>query len=154
MKKIAIVIADLVLGGGQRSALNLASALSKNHVVTVLVFQDNFRQYEVPCELVNLDCPDQSSFLKKAFNVLKRTWRLKRNFSANNYDHIFSFMESANFPKALAAPNALLSVHCNPHELNRYEALLLRLTYPGAKHVIAVSEDVATILRNNFVSRM
>ena len=150
MKKIAIVIADLELGGGQRSALNLASALSKDHDVTVLVFQDNFRQYKVPCKLVNLNCPDQGSVLRKAYNVLKRTLRLKRNFKANNYDHIFSFMESANFPTALAAPSALLSVHCNPHELNRYEAFLLRLTYPRANHIIAVSEDVATLLRNDF----
>ena len=150
MKKIAIVIADLELGGGQRSALNLASVLSKDHEVTVLVFQDKFRQYEVPCKLVNLDCPDQSSVILKAYNVFKRTWRLRRNFNANNYDHIYSFMESANFPTALAAPNALLSVHCNPHELNGYEAFLLRLTYPRAKYIIAVSEDVATLLRNDF----
>ena len=153
MKKIAIVIADLVLGGGQRSALNLASALSKDHDVTVLVFQDNFRQYNVPCKLVNLNCPDQGSIFLKAFNVLKRAWLLRRDFKANNYDHIFGFMESANFPTALAAPKALLSVHCNPHELNKYEALLLRATYPRAKHIIAVSEDVATILRSDFGMR-
>lgn len=150
MKKIAIVIADLVLGGGQRSALNLASALSKNHDVTVIVFQDEFRQYKVPCKLVNLDCPDQDSIFLKAYNVLKRTWLLRQNFKANNYDYIFSFMESANFPTALAASKSLLSVHCNPHELNRYESFLLRLTYPFASHIIAVSEDVATILRNDF----
>ena len=150
MKKIAIVIADLVLGGGQRSALNLASALSKDHDVTVLVFQDNFRQYKVPCKLVNLDCPDQDTIFRKAINVVKRTWRLKRNFNINKYDHIFGFMESANFPTALATPEAILSVHCNPHELNKYESLLLGLTYPRASHIIAVSEDVATILRNDF----
>ena len=150
MKKVAIVIADLELGGGQRSALNLANALSRDHDVTVLVFQDEFRQYDVPCKLVNLNCPDQTSVPIKAYNVLKRTWRLWRNFKENNYDHIFGFMESANFPTALAAPKALLSVHCNPHELNRYETILLRLTYPRASHIIAVSEDVATILRNDF----
>lgn len=150
MKKIAIVIADLVLGGGQRSALNLASALSKDHDVTVLVFQDSYRQYKVPCKLVNLNCPDQGSTLLKACNVIKRTWRLRRNFKENEYDHVFGFMESANFPTALAAPKALLSVHCNPHELNKYEAFLLRLTYPRANGIIAVSEDVATILRDDF----
>jgi len=150
MKNVAIVIADLVLGGGQRSALNLANALSKDHVVTVIVFQDNFRQYKVPCKLVNLDCPDQDTTLRKAYNVLKRTWRLKRNFNINKYDYIFGFMESANFPTALAAPEAFLSVHCNPHELNKYESLMLRLTYPRASHIIAVSEDVATILRDDF----
>ena len=72
MKKIAIVIADLVLGGGQRSALNLATALSKNHDVTVLVFQDSYRQYTVPCNLVNLDCPDLDGTLKKAASDLRK----------------------------------------------------------------------------------
>lgn len=150
MKKIAIVIADLVLGGGQRSALNLAAALSKKHDVTVIVFQGDSRHYEVPCKLVNIDCPEQKTTLKKAFNVLKRSFRLKRHFKAEQYDYIFGFMESANFPTAIASSESILSVHCNPHELNTYEAWLMRLTYPRAKHVIAVSEDVATILRSDY----
>lgn len=151
MKKIAIVIADLVLGGGQRSALNLAAALSVNHDVTVVVFQDSYRQYKVPCKLFNLECPDQDTTIKKAINVFRRAFRLKRHFKAERYDYIFSFMESANFPTAMAAPESILSVHCNPHELlGHYEILLMKLTYPRAQHIIAVSEDVATILRDDY----
>ena len=150
MKKIAIVIADLALGGGQRSALNLASVLSKQHDVTILVFQDNHRQYPAPCPVINIDCPDQSNLLTKALNIVKRTARLKQQFKTQKYDYIFSFMESANFPTALAAPKSILSVHCNPHELGAYERLLMRLTYPRAQRVVAVSEDVATILRDCF----
>lgn len=150
MKKIAIVIADLVLGGGQRSALNLATALSVNHDVTVLVFQDSYRQYKVPCKLINLDCPDKNSTLAKAYNVFKRAFKLKRHFDAEQYDYIFSFMESANFPVAMASPQAILSVHCNPHEIGTYETWLMKMTYPRAKHIIAVSEDVATILRDDY----
>ncbi|PWQ99943.1 glycosyltransferase [Leucothrix pacifica] len=150
MKKIAIVIADLVLGGGQRSALNLAAALSVNHDVTVLVFQDSYRQYKVPCKLINLDCPDKKSTIAKAYNVFKRAFRLKRHFDAEKYDYIFGFMESANFPVAMASPDSILSVHCNPHEIGTYETWLMKLTYPLAKHIIAVSEDVATILRDDY----
>lgn len=104
MKKIAIVISDLVLGGGQRSALNLATALSVKHDVTVVVFQDSYRQYKVPCKLVNLECPDCKTTIQKAINVFRRAFRLKRHFKAEKYDYIFSFMESANFPVAIAAP--------------------------------------------------
>ena len=150
MKKIAIVISDLVLGGGQRSALNLAAALSKDHDVSVVVFQDAHRQYDVPCRIVNIDCPDKHSTLGKAFNIIKRTLRLKKHFKSEKYDLIFSFMESANFVSALASKEAILSVHCNPHELNKYESTLMRITYPRAKHVVAVSEDVATLLRDDF----
>ena len=150
MKKIAIVISDLVLGGGQRSALNLAAALSKDHDVSVVVFQDAHRQYDVPCKIINIDCPDKHSTLGKAFNIIKRTMRLKKHFKSEKYDLIFSFMESANFVSALASKEAILSVHCNPHELNKYESTLMRITYPRAKHVVAVSEDVATLLRDDF----
>ncbi|PWQ98806.1 glycosyltransferase [Leucothrix arctica] len=150
MKKIAIVISDLVLGGGQRSALNLAAALSKDHDVSVIVFQDQHRQYDVPCRIVNIECPDQQSTFGKALNIFKRTWRLKKHLRAEKYDLIFSFMESANFVTALASKESILSVHCNPHELNKYEATLMRLTYPRAKHIVAVSEDVATLLREDF----
>ena len=58
MKKAAIVIADIQLGGGQRSALNLASALSKDHEVTLIVFHTADQQYEVPYRLVNIESRD------------------------------------------------------------------------------------------------
>ncbi|PID46052.1 MAG: hypothetical protein CSB47_05925 [Proteobacteria bacterium] len=151
MKKIAIVISDLALGGGQRSALNLAAALSVKHDVTLLIFQDSHRQYqEAPCKLVNLECPDQDTIVQKAINIVRRTWRLKKHCRAEQYDYIFSFMESANFPTALASSKSILSVHCNPHELGAYETLLMKLTYPRAQHIIAVSEDVATLLREEY----
>ena len=40
MKKIAIIIADLDLGGGQRVAINLANALAKDNDVSIVIFQD------------------------------------------------------------------------------------------------------------------
>ena len=150
MKKAAIVIADIQLGGGQRSALNLASALSVDHEVTLIVFHTVDQQYEVPYRLINLECPDKFTIIGKAFNVLKRAQKLRRHFKAEGYDYIIGFMETANFPTVIASSKAVLSVHCNPHELNSYESILARLLYPRAQHVVAVSEDVATILREEF----
>jgi len=150
MKKIAIVIADLELGGGQRSALNLASALCKSHDVTLVIFQDADMHYQSPCRQVNLNCPEKFGLLFKAYNVLKRAIKLKHHFRQEKYDYVFGFMESANYPTALAERNSMLSVHCNPHELGFFETLLMKLTYPRAKHIIAVSEDVATLLREEY----
>ena len=59
-------------------------------------------------------------------------------------------METANFPTAMVFKNAALSVHCNPRELSFFEATLVKLTYHRAKNIIAVSEDVADILRSDF----
>ena len=65
MKKAAIVIADIQLGGGQRAALNLANALSKDHEVTLIVFHTVDQQYEVPYRLIDLECPDKTNVSEK-----------------------------------------------------------------------------------------
>lgn len=150
MKKAAIVIADIQLGGGQRSALNLASALSKSHEVTLIVFHTVDQQYEVPYRLVNIECPDKFNVVGKAYNVLKRAFKLRQHFKVEQYDSIFGFMETANFPTVIASSKAILSVHCNPHELNSYESILASALYPRAQHIVAVSEDVASILRDEY----
>ena len=150
MKKIAIVIADLDLGGGQRVAINLAQVLAKKNDVSLIIFQDNEIHYEAPGHLINIQCPSEKNIFKKVINVFKRTSRLKKVFKQEKFDLVFSFMESANFPTALAFPNAALSVHCNPRELSFFESSLLKLTYPRAKNVIAVSDDVVSILRDDF----
>jgi len=150
MKKAAIVIADIQLGGGQRSALNLASALSKDHEVTLIVFHTVDQQYEVPYRLVNIECPDKFNVIGKAYNVLKRAFKLRQHFKAEQYDYIYGFMETANFPTAIASSESILSVHCNPRELSSYESILARALYPRAQHIVAVSEDVATILRDEY----
>ncbi len=150
MKKIAIVISNLNLGGGERVAVNLANALAKNNDVTIVIFQDENIHYQAPGRLINLDCPEKSNTLGKAFNVFKRAYKLRKLFKKEQFDHVYGFMETANFPTAMVCKDATLSVHCNPRELSFFESTLLKLTYSRAKNVIAVSEDVATILRTDF----
>lgn len=150
MKKIAIVIADLDLGGGQRVAINLAQALAKKNEVILIIFQDDEIHYKMPGELINLNCPQKKTIPGKVFNVFKRAYKLRQIIKKEQFDHVYGFMETANFPTAMGFRNAALSVHCNPRELNFFEKTLLKLTYPRVKNVIAVSEDVATILREDF----
>lgn len=150
MKKIAIVIADLDLGGGQRVAINLAQALAKNNEVSLVIFQDAEIHYKMPGQLINLNCPQKNNIPGKVFNVFKRAFKLRQLIKKEKFDHVYGFMETANFPTAMAFPAAALSVHCNPRELNFFESTLLKMTYPRVKNVIAVSEDVATILREEF----
>ncbi len=150
MKKIAIVIADLDLGGGQRVAINLADALAKENEVSIIIFQDDEIHYQVPGDIVHLDCPQSSKLLGKVFNVFKRAKKLKAHIEEAQYDHVYGFMETANFPTAMVFKDAALSVHCNPRELSFFESFLLKQTYHRVKNVIAVSEDVASILRSDF----
>lgn len=151
MKKIALVIADLDLGGGQRVAINLAEALAKQHQVNIIIFRDDEIHYQPSVNLVHLNCPEKQGIPAKVYNVFKRAAKLHKHFKQQQYDHIFSFMETANFPVAMASREAVLSVHCNPRKLlSFFEKLLMRLTYHRAKKVIAVSDDVADILREDY----
>ena len=150
MKNIAIVIADLDLGGGQRVAINLANALAKNNQVSIVIFQDDEIHYQAPGDVINLNCPQASNVFGKVVNVFKRAKKLKKLIEKEKYDHVFGFMETANFPTAMVFKDAAISVHCNPRELGFFEKLLLRLTYSRVKNVISVSEDVASILRSDY----
>lgn len=150
MKKIAIVIADLELGGGQRVAINLANALAKNNEVTLVTFKDAETHYKVPGKLVYLNCEEQSNLVGRVYNVFKRAYKLRALIKKEQYDHVYGFMETANFPTAMTFSNAALSVHCNPREYSFFEKLLVKLTYSRVKNIIAVSEDVADILRSDY----
>ena len=151
MKKIALVIADLDLGGGQRVAINLAEALAKQHQVNIIIFRDDEIHYKPSANLVHLHCPEKQGIPAKVYNVFKRAAKLRQHFKQQQYDHIFSFMETANFPVAMASREAVVSVHCNPRKLlSFFEKLLVHLTYHRAKKVIAVSDDVADILREDY----
>jgi len=150
MKKIAIVIADLDLGGGQRVAINLANALAKSSEVSIVIFQDDNIHYKAPDKLVHLNCPYKRNVLGKVSNVFKRAYKLRKFIKQEQFDHVFGFMESANFPTAMVFPNAALSVHCNPKEYSFFESILVKLTYHRVKNIIAVSEDVVSILRNDY----
>ncbi|MFN3786364.1 MAG: glycosyltransferase, partial [Thiothrix sp.] len=59
---------------------------------------------------------------------------------------IFSFLEAANVPCALACPHAVLSVHLDPNTMTRNEWLAFRWLYPRAKGVIAVSRQMQVLL--------
>ena len=150
MKKVAIVIADLDLGGGQRVAINLANALAKSSEVSIVIFQDDNIHYKAPDKLVHLNCPYKRNVLGKVSNVFKRAYKLRKFIKQEQFDHVFGFMESANFPTAMVFPNAALSVHCNPKEYSFFESILVKLTYHRVKNIIAVSEDVASILRSDY----
>lgn len=150
MKKVAFVIADLGLGGGQRVAITMANELAKEYKVSIIVFDDANTHYKAPSDFICLDCPSKKSIFGKVYNVFKRAYKLRKLLKKERYDYVYSFMETANFPTALAHPKAILSVHCNPVFLSSFESLLVRVIYPRAKHVIAVSDDVTKILRSNY----
>lgn len=152
MKKIAIVIADLVApGGAEKVAADLAEEFrQRQYEVTIVKFARipaEIERYPVSARMINLDIPEQpGGFLTQVGILLRRAWRFRQVFRREKFDHIFSFLEAANVPCALACPAAVLSVHLDPSTMTRNEWLAFRWLYPRAKGVIAVSRQMQALL--------
>ena len=147
MEKIALVISSLSSGGGERVVATLSQEFAKHYDVTIILFDSRNIDYEYGGKIIDLNCPDKPSFLGKTYNLLKRASKLKRVFQSNKYDHIFGFMESANYPSILASRDTIASLHINFQFLNPIERLLVSYLYPLAKAVAPVSDDIAATLK-------
>lgn len=152
MKKIAIVIAGLVVGGGaEKVAADLANAFVRRGNAVVVV---NFCPLEpgetchpVDARVVSLDLPGkQGGMVVQLMLLLQRAWRFRRFFRQEGFDHVFAFLEAANAPTALAEPRAVLSVHSNPQHMSQNEWRLFRWLYPRARRVVAVSQQMQHLL--------
>jgi len=148
MKKIALVIKTLQSGGGERVVATLSQEFAKNNDVTIVLFDDSDIDYEYGGKIVNINCPEKNGMLAKAVNGLSRTIKLRRLYRQERFDHIFGFMESANYPSILASRKTIASLHIDPNFLDATERVLLRLIYRFAHRVAPVSNDIAYLLRN------
>lgn len=147
MEKIALIINSLSSGGGERVAATLSQGFAKQYDVTMVVFDSRNIDYEFGGQLVDLNCPEKPSIPGKSYNLLKRAYKLRKLFNDQNFDHIFGFMESANYPSILASRKTIASLHIDFNFLNKIERALVRHTYPQAKWVAPVSDDIANTLR-------
>lgn len=152
MKKIAIVIAELAApGGAEKVAADLAEEFrSRQYDVTVVKFArlpPDITRHDIPVRMINLDIPERpGGFFVQVSILLQRAWQFRRLFHREQFDHIFSFLEAANVPCALASPDSVLSVHLDPGTMTRSEWLAFRWLYPRAKRVIAVSRQMQDLL--------
>lgn len=153
MKKIAIVIAELAApGGAEKVAVDLAEEFKqRQYDVTVIKFArlpPNITRHEVSVKTINIDVPEQpGGLLKQVFILLRRAWRFRQLFRQEQYDYIFSFLEAANVPCAIASPHSILSIHLDPNTMTRHEWLAFRWLYPRARRVIAVSKQMQVLLQ-------
>ncbi|MEZ5452286.1 MAG: glycosyltransferase [Thiothrix sp.] len=152
MKKIAIVIAELAApGGAEKVAVDLAEEFrSRQYDVTVIKFAclpPGIARYDIPVRVINLQIPERPGGLFTQVSILlQRAWQFRRLFHREQFDHIFSFLEAANVPCALACSDSVLSVHLDPDTMTRNEWLAFRWLYPRAKRVIAVSRQMQDLL--------
>ena len=149
MEKIALVISSLSSGGGERVVATLSQEFAKKYDVTIILFDSANIDYKYGGEIIDINCPEKADLFSKTYNLLKRAYRLKKIFRQKQFDHIFGFMESANYPSILASRNTIASLHIDFHFLNPIERVLVSNIYPLAKAVAPVSDDIATTLEQD-----
>lgn len=154
MKKIAIVIAEIGMpGGAEKVATDLAAEFHRRqYEVSIIKFDRPLpgeERYPFAGRIIDVDIPERSgNTLVQLLVLLRRTLSFRRIFRREKFDYVFSFLEAANVPCALANPESVLSVHLDPGTMTRSEWFAFRWLYPRAKRVIAVSQQMRDLLEN------
>ncbi|MEE9304318.1 MAG: glycosyltransferase [Thiotrichaceae bacterium] len=138
--KIALIIPSLVKGGAERTASNLSLAMQDEHDVYVIVLDSKNQQYPHGGTLIDLGTPPSNSALGKIYMLLKRAFYLRKLFNKEKFDGIFTFMEAAGLPAAIASKEAFVSVRDTPESLPGFYPKLIKYIYPRAKKVVAVAK--------------
>lgn len=155
-KKAVFVINSLAGGGAERIMTTLLRASApwrERYDITLVLLDREPDAYAVPdwIEVIQLDC--KGKFLPSIV-------ALRRLYARINPDVTLSFLSRANVGNILAtrglrtaciiSERVNSTAHFGGHLRSLASKLLLRLTYPSADHVIAVSDGVAQDLHDNF----
>ena len=96
MKRIAIIVNSIGYGGNERSAVNIAKAISNDFEVTIITQEDRGNHYCYKGTVINLDTPCAKTIIGKIINSLKRVARLKRMVRLLELDTIFIILPVSN----------------------------------------------------------
>ena len=151
--KILAVIPSLHRGGAERVMSLLTQQWeSEAHDVVLAVFDASAPAYRHGGRLVDLRSASRGGAAAKAWKALARTCRLWRLMRKERPHRVIAFMESANFPAALAATLAgcgdrlVISVRNDPARFSSLHRALMRLLYLLPARVVAPSQGVAGAL--------
>jgi GalNAc-alpha-(1->4)-GalNAc-alpha-(1->3)-diNAcBac-PP-undecaprenol alpha-1,4-N-acetyl-D-galactosaminyltransferase len=142
-----MVIYSLACGGAERVVSRLSNELSKYHDVDIIIF-DNKVSYECSARIISLNLPANKDISRKIITFILRIIKLKKIFKQQQYDQVFSFMETANFPVLVSCSDAIVSVRNNPRLFSKIIQIGMSYLYPIAKKVVCVSKEVESYLTN------
>jgi len=151
MKKIAILVPDLCLGGGQRVALNTAQLLAQKHDVNLVIFTDEDTLFKTNIKVINLNCSKKHTLFGKFYNIYNRVKKYKRLLRKEKYDVTISFLESANLCAFLShRQKSILTIHTSPELLTKFDQIILHYLFKYSHHLIAVSNGLKNTLETLF----
>lgn len=152
-KKIAVLIANLATpGGAEKVAADLINEFTRcGYEVTLITFEATQQRVLQPkcTRHIHLPLPSQQGgLMTQVMLLLKRARAFRQLFKQYEFDHIFSFLEAANAPCALASQQSILSMHLDPKVMTHKEWLLVKYLYPRVKGVVAVSQHMQALLQH------
>lgn len=111
-KKILLLIPNLDFGGAQNSFSRLSVELGKVNVVINVVFnKENMAEYPFGGPLIDLHVDNSQTLVGKAFNFLKRVYKLKAIKKNYSIDTAISFLEGADYVNILSRQNEKIIVN-------------------------------------------
>lgn len=154
--RIVFLINSLAGGGAERVMTTLLAHSGEqlaNHDVTLVLLDQEKEAYQVPdgVSVVRLDCK------KRLLNSIVSYWKLHRTIRPRvtlsfltRSNHVNVIVARLSGGRAVISERANTTAHYGSNLRGRIGAALVRLTYPRADHVVAVSEDIRQDLIRNF----
>ena len=152
MRKIAIFVPDLALGGGQRVAMNMAEMFAKaGDAVHIVMMSNEAPHFKTDLKIISLNCQKRDSFIGKLQTIFERVKVFKALIKKEKYDTIVSFLESANLCAFLSDRNkSILTIHGNPIIFESFDRLMLTHVLRYSKNLVTVSDGLKNILQDQY----
>jgi len=160
-KNILIVINSLRLGGGaERIAAEVGNNLTrKGYNVIFLAYYNSKNKYKCEGNYKYLYSNLNVSKFRKIIRVFKTTKIISKICKRRNIDTVISFSHLPNICATMSKvffknkAKIIVSVRSNPLLSKKYYSLLDNILYSKADKVVALSEGVEKILKDNFKLR-
>lgn len=147
-KRVGILLPSINAGGAERAATRITKILSDEYDVFLILFSDQYLKYEYDGDLINLGIgfSDSKNIFSKLTDVMKRTYRLRREKKKLNLDVVISFMDTPNLVNVLSRTskcNVITSVR-NYDFVNKkiISKIVYRLVHYQSDLIITVSEYI------------
>lgn len=102
MDKVLIVVPRLIGHGMERMAVLASESIRDKYDTEIVVFTGENQEYKTDTTIINLNIPAENGVLRKAVNVVKRVFRLKKHRKSCGASAVISFGTSANIANVLS----------------------------------------------------
>jgi len=161
-KRILILVESLKVGGGsERVGATLGTKLhDKDYEISYLTLMDENPKFKFKGDYYTLNEDDiyKGNNLKRGFNLLKYSYKIKTFCKDLNIDTIISVGEVANFHAVLSRwlfknnVHIIISQHMSPEIFldNKVKYQSIKFFYPRADEIVCVSKDTERILNETY----